>query len=191
MDTTSQTTLSIFGQKESRLIQCTSKFVKFSFKLGKGGERSSDSVRKVKNQRVKGQMLGNRIILDQPHSEKETENIKKSKTKIKNYQKSQKSHRKDQIGEIWQKEGEFQHLKKAQVLAKQTASFYKMSFNTNMNNGTSVEDIERVGKLEGKTSSRKFGNFRNEKFVENSRISWNSCFFMNHEKMIFERFLIE
>ena len=107
MDTTSQTTLSIFGQKESRLIQCTSKFVKFSFKLGKGGERSSDSVRKVKNQRVKGQMLGNRIILDQPHSEKETENIKKSKTKFKKYQKSRKFHRKDQIGEIWQKEGEF------------------------------------------------------------------------------------
>ena len=100
MDTTSQTTLSIFGQKESRLIQCTSKFVKFSFKLGKGGERSSDSVRKVKNQRVKGQILGNRIILDQPHSEKETENIKKSKTKFKNYQKkSQKYSSRDGLGE--------------------------------------------------------------------------------------------
>ena len=31
----------------------------------------------------------------------------------------------------------------------QTAIFYKMSYNTNMNNGTSAEDLERVGKLEG------------------------------------------
>ena len=44
-------------------------------------------------------MLGNRIILDQPHSEKETENIKKSKTKFNQYQKSKKLQRKDQIGE--------------------------------------------------------------------------------------------
>ena len=54
-------------------------------------------------------MLGNRIILDQPHSEKETENIKKSKTKIKNYQKSQKFKAGTKLSKNKQKEGEFQH----------------------------------------------------------------------------------
>ena len=53
-------------------------------------------------------MLGNRIILDQPHSEKETENIKKSK--IKNYQKSQKFKAGTKLSENRQKEGEFQHF---------------------------------------------------------------------------------
>ena len=40
-----------------------------------------------------------------------------------------------------------------------------MSFNTNMNNGTSTEDIERVGKLEGKVGCIE-KNFRFVKILE-------------------------
>ena len=135
------------------------------------GERSPDSVRKVKKQKVKGQILGNRIILDHPHFEKETENIKKSKTKIRKV----KNWKVEILAKIDKKEGEF---KQSAISDKNAASFDKMSFNTNMNNGTSTEDIERVGKLEGKS----------KRIRQNSRISWNSCFFMNHEKNVFREF---
>ena len=81
MDTT---TLPIFGQKESRLIQCTSKFVKFSLKLGDGGERSPDSVRGVnfvKKQRSKVIFREQDNLRSTSFWKKETEIIKKSKTK--------------------------------------------------------------------------------------------------------------
>ena len=150
MDTATQ---SSFGQKESRLIQCTSKSVKFSLKLGKRGERSQDWVRKVnfaKNQKF--QRSKRSKVRYKGARSSQINLILKKRLKI---TKSQKYHKKSQKLPLKKSNWavpcieEIRNKAIKTSFSKKTWYFTKMSYNTNMNNGTSAEDLERVGKLEG------------------------------------------